>query len=423
MKKSIIFLSFGMFLFLLNAEMVKAIPSFARKYQTSCVTCHTIYPQLNAFGEAFRINGYQFPVDDEEVTKEKLVPLGAEANKKVFPNAVWPNSIPSAMPISLRGLSGFQISTEDGATTSQFVLPSLQVLAAGTFGKDISIWAGATLFNDGMVGNIDNFFVKFDNILTDWLPEKALYIRVGQFIPELVPFASHHRGVTMSPYAMNTYNPEMGTTFEAGHSHGAAAHFGIEGFQVGAEASGVIASRLRYVAGFINGSGIEDDPNSSRDFYGRLAYKIGGLAYDGTSKDSIYNNEETSFSLGVFGYKGVGTGKDTIDFNFSRFGSDINFSYKKFTLIGGVIIGNLSTNDSLNYNLLFCEANYMFYPWLMGLLRYEEAKVKGFEKPIKQFVVHSSALIVANIKFKIETRLNTEDMKAYNLYLGLDFGF
>ena len=39
-----------------------AIPAFARKYKTSCVTCHTVYPKLNPFGETYRINGFQFSV-------------------------------------------------------------------------------------------------------------------------------------------------------------------------------------------------------------------------------------------------------------------------------------------------------------------------------------------------------------------------
>lgn len=38
-----------------------AVPSFSRKYQTSCLTCHTVYPVLNPFGEAFRRNGYRMP--------------------------------------------------------------------------------------------------------------------------------------------------------------------------------------------------------------------------------------------------------------------------------------------------------------------------------------------------------------------------
>ncbi len=41
----------------------KAIPSFARKYNLPCSACHTAWPELNAFGQAFRDNGYQMMND------------------------------------------------------------------------------------------------------------------------------------------------------------------------------------------------------------------------------------------------------------------------------------------------------------------------------------------------------------------------
>ena len=40
-----------------------AVPVFSRKYQTSCQTCHTIFPKLNPFGQAFRLNGYRMPAE------------------------------------------------------------------------------------------------------------------------------------------------------------------------------------------------------------------------------------------------------------------------------------------------------------------------------------------------------------------------
>jgi len=35
-----------------------AIPSFARQTNLSCKSCHTIFPELNAFGRLFKLNGY-----------------------------------------------------------------------------------------------------------------------------------------------------------------------------------------------------------------------------------------------------------------------------------------------------------------------------------------------------------------------------
>src|SRR5271166_3096428 len=94
-----------------------AIPSFARKYQTSCVTCHTVYPVLNPFGEAFRRDGYRFPSDkgsvDSELIRASEIALGQDeggarglggeqlAPGKTFPDTVWPDKIVQAVPLSV----------------------------------------------------------------------------------------------------------------------------------------------------------------------------------------------------------------------------------------------------------------------------------------------------------------------------------
>src|SRR6266545_7647041 len=80
---------------------VQAIPAFARKYQTSCQTCHIVFPKLNAFGEAFRLRGYRMPGETEEMVKEKPVSLGAPAYKRLWPEAVWPSDLPATVPLAV----------------------------------------------------------------------------------------------------------------------------------------------------------------------------------------------------------------------------------------------------------------------------------------------------------------------------------
>ena len=41
------------------ATKVRKIPAFARKYGLRCSACHTVWPELNSFGQQFRDNGYQ----------------------------------------------------------------------------------------------------------------------------------------------------------------------------------------------------------------------------------------------------------------------------------------------------------------------------------------------------------------------------
>ena len=43
-----------------NSALTLTLPSsWAKKFNFSCNTCHTVFPRLNAFGEAFLANGYQ----------------------------------------------------------------------------------------------------------------------------------------------------------------------------------------------------------------------------------------------------------------------------------------------------------------------------------------------------------------------------
>src|SRR5580765_6998594 len=85
-----------------GASRTLAIPAFARKYQTSCQTCHVAFPMLTPFGEAFRLNGYRFPAGtDPNMVKTPPVTLGAEGYKKLWPKAVWPGEIPGLPPVAI----------------------------------------------------------------------------------------------------------------------------------------------------------------------------------------------------------------------------------------------------------------------------------------------------------------------------------
>jgi hypothetical protein len=97
--------AFGFVVFFVALRDARAVPSFARKYQTSCQTCHTVYPVLNPFGEAFRRNGYRFPSwngsEDSDAIKAAAIALGQEEYEKTFPDSVWPDKIAEAVPLSV----------------------------------------------------------------------------------------------------------------------------------------------------------------------------------------------------------------------------------------------------------------------------------------------------------------------------------
>jgi hypothetical protein len=417
----------GLLLVAFMAADITAIPAFARKYETSCVTCHTGYPKLNAFGEAYRLNGYQYPEDDADQTKDEPTSLGSDAYKRVFPNAVWPSHIPGKPPLAIRVSTGFNYDKNEEIKSS-FESPSLNLMAAGTMGENIGFYAGAHLFEEGEIGSIDRAFIQISSLFSEKLGDYALNLRIGQFIPNVVPFANH-RSLSLTPYAFNTY-AATSEGFVVGHAHGNEA-FGIETFQLGAELSGVIKHRFRWGTGLVNGSGPGEETNSAKDGYFRAAYKFGGMGFDGyggAADESGRNWVDNSVTLGGFAYIGSSDNDGTSgpnDLKRERFGADLNIWYANTNLFGGWITGldevmEGTSLTEMKYDLVFVEANQIIYPWLIGLARYERADPEN-GADLSQVVGGFTALYRANIKLVVETVVDPDDADFSHLNVKLDF--
>lgn len=345
---------------LLPPPAARAVPSFARKYRTSCQTCHTVFPKLNPFGEAFRYGGYQYPTGDLDMQKGEPLDLGSEKYKDVFPDAVWPGSIMESVPLSLRltGAVRFDLS-EDADVLSDFQFPALAALNfAGTLSEDIALWFGTHATADGEVAVNKALFV-FSNLFSNvGVPRHLLNIRVGQFEPEAQPF-SMHRLTTISSSTFAAFQTSrwfsgaatgLGTTHvhleaaedpHAGHGDHtttdppetpaedpAAADGGTAdghtdgdtetaaasltggspffGMDRGIEFYGIVASRLLYAVGVFNGNGagtLSDgafDSASGKDVTARLAWKFGGMGLDGSGEQDPKPWREYSVLVGGF---------------------------------------------------------------------------------------------------------------------------
>jgi hypothetical protein len=73
-------------LFSLRTQPAQAIPIFAQRYGLQCGACHSVLPELNAFGNFFRNHGYRLPLPKHGTT---LVALRyqLEYDKDPAPNA------------------------------------------------------------------------------------------------------------------------------------------------------------------------------------------------------------------------------------------------------------------------------------------------------------------------------------------------
>ena len=130
------------------------------------------------------------------MVKEKPVSLGAPAYKKLWPKAVWPNEISSAVPLAVN-IKFADVNTsslgDDGTTSSvkndlQFP-QEVNLFGAGTLGDHFSYLAEIT-FGENPDSSVSTELehARFD-IDSPFGPENLFHFRVGKFAPNLVASA------------------------------------------------------------------------------------------------------------------------------------------------------------------------------------------------------------------------------------------
>lgn len=392
-----------------------AIPAFARKYGTSCITCHTIYPKLTPFGEAFRRNGYQFPGKDADYIKQETVSLGNEAYKKVFPNAVWPAAIPDSVPLAL-GFNGqvtFHPDTGSGAAQQDNgtvvslhdLIAEAHLWAGGSFTPHIAYFAELTFSTDGV--EIEHAELHFNDLFG---PKHLFNVYVGRGFPTLTSFAPH------SSYVADTVLPGLAVTALYG---GKSDAFNVLGEYNLIEVNGMFRGRFIYSVG-VN-SGANFDVRNAENVYAHLGFKLGGMRLDGEGGAPANPSKpwaERAITIDVFGTRS-GSHFQTSAVNLAMnpiFGQDT-------TWVAGV--HGRAQLDSLELNAGFYqewhdhaladgtsvtaytqydELSYMIFPWLVAAARVELTSLH----PAGQvrvndvrFVPGVAALVLPNLKLTL----------------------
>lgn len=298
-------------LFFILAPDAWAIPSFARKYKTGCTTCHTVYPMLNPFGEAFRRNGFRFPsangsVDSDNVKAEVLA-LGREEETKVFPKAVWPSSITQAVPLSVAVEGGLayvfpssDAYADKGHTfTWDGIVDELSLFAGGAFNDTLTYFAQASASADGV--DLEHAFLLWGDIVG---PRHLVNLWIGRLLaPSLTSFGTHSSyfvdRLMPSTSIAGLYNPTGQLAPGASRADGA-------------EINGVVAHRIDYSLGWLASRAAPGiSVPTAEDVYAHLGFKIGGMTLDGEGPDGAIPNdpmrpwEETALTIDAFGYHGL----------------------------------------------------------------------------------------------------------------------
>lgn len=383
----------------------EAIPAFARKHKTSCVTCHEAFPKLNPFGDAYRRRGYHFPKNDYKYVKEKPLKLGADAWKEVWPDGVWPGEIPGIPPIAVQTTFLYKYNS-NAPVKHDFTFPDeVELLFGGVMGDSISFFATLALIEGGSeFGGVERAFIRFNDLLKGRSPGNNINVTVGQLEPAFVTL-SNFRRLTDTPYLSNT--------FQVGKNK-----FQFKS-QRGFEANGILRARLDYAIGVVNGNGNgtdeNSDNNSMKDVYAYVGYKVGGLALDGsgmTEEVLSKSRKERSIHIKAFGYVGENRldMQQEVNDKFNRYGLGVDLRYDNVNLFGTLTAGSHENpnNDSRRYDIFSytVETDVAIYPWLIGIVRYENVDV-DYSPMEDEIVLALAALVRANLKLTIEGSLHT----------------
>jgi hypothetical protein len=194
-----------------------AIPPFARKYGLPCSACHTTWPELNAFGQRFKDNGYQLGNDRDSPIWQNpsYIPFGVRTTPQ------WRLERTTHQPVD--AVPGDPISGTEERTITQsgFDISGADLLMLGTLYKDITFGFVPTV-EDGEGVGIEAAFVRFDNLFrSSWAN-----LKFGKF--ELDNMLSEKRSLMLS---------SNGTFYQSYHfvPAGDGTDFGLGDNQIGAE--------------------------------------------------------------------------------------------------------------------------------------------------------------------------------------------
>jgi hypothetical protein len=350
------------------------IPAFARKYGLRCSACHTSWPELNAFGQAFRDNGYQLM--NERDSPIWLNPSYFPMSARITPQ--WHLETTTNQPVDITPGNPANGQESRHVTADGFDLSGMDFWLAGTLWKNISFVLLAS--SDPFASfHFESAFLRFDNLLeSPWLN-----VKVGKF--ELDNMISEKRFLFLS---------NNGGSYQSYHfvPPGDINDFGIGDNQIGIELMGHnIGSYTRYSVALLSSS--EGNPGLSES----------GATYDGWG--AISQGFPTKLGLeriGLWGYVGErptlyptsggsvipGDGQNPKPFYRAGFAGDLflgKLELLPFYLHGydNVYLGTATpVGDSLptgakapQWNAGFLEAHWYFNERFVGLGRFETIRM------------------------------------------------
>jgi hypothetical protein len=260
----------------LAVHSTSAIPGFARKYGLPCSACHTVWPELNNFGQVFRDNGYRLKNERDSPIDQApgYWPVAARITPQFRSDRTTHQPVDAIPGDATGGV------VERTVTQTGFDLSGLDLLMLGTLSKNISFGLIPSADNQGAF-HLEAAYVRFNDLLnSSWAN-----VKVGKF--ELDNMVSEKRGLLLSGnggfYQSYHYVPAQDAT-----------SFGIGDNQLGLELSGhSVNSYTRFSAGLFSSTDGEVGLGQGSGFDGAVAFsqafEAGALGLE---------------RIGIYGYRG-----------------------------------------------------------------------------------------------------------------------
>ncbi|GGK29625.1 hypothetical protein GCM10007962_24830 [Yeosuana aromativorans] len=161
--KTIPLIGFLFALFFLPVNLF-AVPSYARQTGLACSACHTVFPQLTAFGRAFKLNGYtltgiktiseELSSKDEKDIRQYLRVLGISPMSGMFQTGY--TSLNKTMP--------------DTQNNNLEFPQQLSLFYAGQVTPNIGTFIQLTLDNESGTIGLDNTDIRYANQTSGKIP-------------------------------------------------------------------------------------------------------------------------------------------------------------------------------------------------------------------------------------------------------------
>jgi len=432
-----------------------AIPAFSREHNTECATCHTIFPELNEYGDVFLKNGFVWAKqnkDDQPAQAAKKAAIRGEGDPALLeklkesaatsdvPNEavpamgatpksepLWLAGLPQTVPISLSAT--LNAAYDDSASYDKVDLSTraVSLLAGGVFRDKLGFFLKYNLYAEGEfvpaasntplnsdspnAKDLEQFYLVWRNTLGT-----PINLKAGRFRPQLSLWQKSNK-VSISDFATTSYRVGAST-------------FTVDSTADAIEANTVLLNRIYLAAGVVDRDG--QDRNEG---YGHISFKIGGSDFHAREPELDLDNESIMDYLylvvGGYGY----TGRNSVSLasnernNFYRAGVDLDLVIKSARLKLAWATGEDKNPDFASHvkttsDVFAAQGSYMVTKDIMALFRYEYQDVD--EVTTERYIptVSFSPLEIQNTKVTLEYQhARTENLTSNLTLLGIRVAF